>query len=137
MNLRPGESISFSTAEFLPKNWNTGEMLDHGEGNYVYELSVNMLFAGTGEDDGSWATYSIYLMLDEDAVTEIENGNPSTEPTTPENPDTPEEYSPAIEVRDKILEGQTRIDLKIYVLGVTFNQEQSIDILASEKIFRL
>lgn len=56
VNLTPGESISFSTADFLHKSMFTGELLDHGEGRCVYELGVNMIFAGTGEDDGSWAS---------------------------------------------------------------------------------
>ncbi|MBD5170035.1 MAG: S-layer homology domain-containing protein [Oscillibacter sp.] len=88
VNLAPGESISFSTEDLLAKGWSSGEITDHGDGNYVYELGVNMSFSGTGEDDTSWASYSIYLMLDEDAVKDIENDSKPTKPTTPENPDT-------------------------------------------------
>lgn len=89
VNLTPGKSISFSTADFLNKGIYSGELLDHGEGHYVYELGVNMEFAGTGEDDKSWATYSIYLMLDEDAVADIKNGNTPSTPTEPDESSAP------------------------------------------------
>lgn len=84
VNLKPGESISFSTADFLSS-------IDEGNGECVYELGINMEFTGEGDEDTNWASYSVLLMLDEDAVDAIENGNT---PSTPTEPDTSAE--PAI-----------------------------------------
>lgn len=76
VNLNQGESISFSAEDFLAEG-------DQDEGGFVYELGVNMEFAGEQGEEAQWASYSVVLVRDEDAAADIENGNTSGKPDTP------------------------------------------------------